>query len=127
MYDFLTERVDYKNISSSSLAFLGDCVFELLVRLELISISDFSAKELHRLSISRVCCQAQAEFLGEIIDDLTQEEFDVYRRGRNSHTSHVPKKAKSSQYHNATGLECVFGYLYLKKDIKRIKYLFSLK
>ncbi|MDR0404435.1 MAG: ribonuclease III [Oscillospiraceae bacterium] len=121
------KKADYQNMSSSSLAFLGDCVFELLVRAELISTSDFSAKKLHHLSVLEVCCQAQAEFLEKILDVLTDEELAVYKRGRNAHTSHTPKRATNSEYHKATGLECLFGHLYLKGDIERLSYLFSLK
>ena len=80
---------------------------------------------LHKTAVKNVCCQAQAEAIQELLPMLTQEEQAVYKRGRNAHTSRTPKNATSADYHAATGLEALVGYLYLKGDLLRLRELFQ--
>ena len=111
--------------SPLTLAFIGDSVFELLVREHLLSKGNRDIKTLNNEKVKIVCCQKQAELIKGIVDILTEEELAVFKRGRNAHSSSVPKNATISDYHAATGLEALFGYLYLKGNILRIRELFS--
>lgn len=111
-------------LSPSVLCFVGDSVYSLLVRTKLAEINRPSA-QLHKLSVELVKASAQAKALGLILPILTETELGVFKRGRNFHTSSSPKSATKSEYHTATGLECLFGYLYLLGEDKRMNELFS--
>lgn len=111
-------------LSPSTLAFVGDGVYGLLVREHLAQINR-PAGELHTLSVKMVNANAQAEAYKIIEPLLSEEEIAVFKRGRNFHTSTVPKSSDSGRYHTATGLETLFGYLYLKEDFARLKTLFQ--
>lgn len=126
MERFYDSNCDVKNLNSLSLAFLGDCVYELLVREKLICESNKPVGKLHSMSIKEVCCQTQALAANKIMDYLSEDEKTIYKRGRNAHTHHTPKNATVEQYHSATGLETLFGYLYLQNNISRIQELFNL-
>lgn len=117
---------DPKQLSPLTLAFVGDGVFDLFVREEIVCSANRPVKELNRLKVERVRCEAQADFIKKTEQYLTEEESDVFRRGRNAHTSHTPKNASSQDYHFATGLESLFGYLYLSGRIERIRELVML-
>lgn len=117
---------DVKNLNSLSLAFIGDCIYELLVREKLICESNRPAGKLHKMSINQVCCQAQALAMDKLMPHLLEEEKTVYKRGRNAHTHHTPKNATTAEYHSATGLETLFGHLYLQNNISRIRELFNI-
>lgn len=117
---------EIKSLSSLSLAFIGDCIYELLVREKLICENNKPVGKLHSMSIKKVCCQAQFSAANKIMDFLSEEEKAIYKRGRNAHTHHTPKNATTEEYHSATGLETLFGYLYLKNDILRIRELFDI-
>lgn len=100
-----------------TLAYIGDCVYELYVRGYLIQNSDNKVNLLHKMSTKYVCAKAQAELYHRIKDKLDKDEAAVFHRGRNT-KSHVPKNAVVSDYRIATGIEALFGYLYIsgKKD-----------
>lgn len=106
-----------KNYSALTLAYIGDCVYELYVRGYLIQKSDQKVNLLHKTSTRFVCAKAQAELYHKIKDMLSEDESAVFHRGRNT-KSHVPKNAVVSDYRIATGIEALFGYLYItgKKD-----------
>lgn len=106
-----------KNYSALTLAYIGDCVYELYVRGYLIQKSDQKVNLLHKTSTRFVCAKAQAELYHKIKDILSEDETAVFHRGRNT-KSHVPKNAVVSDYRIATGIEALFGYLYItgKKD-----------
>lgn len=110
-------------LSSEKLAFVGDAVFELLVRGKISSKYNVNIGEINRLKVNAVCCEAQAEFFRTIEPILNERETAVYKRGRNAHIGNVPKKSSPQIYHTATGLEAVFGYLYLSGQFKRIEEL----
>lgn len=109
-----------------TLAFVGDGVYDLMVRERLVCQANRQAGKLHKLAVEQVKCQAQARRMEKILPLLTEEEQSVYKRGRNAHTTHTPKNATSADYHSATGMEALFGYLYLKGRLKRLRELFVL-
>lgn len=112
--------------SPLTLAFIGDGVYELLVREYLVSHGSCPVKKLHSRAVQWVRCDAQAKALFEILwEKLTEEEQAVAMRGRNAHVGHVPKNASVADYHGATALEALFGYLYLKQESVRIRELFQ--
>lgn len=117
---------DPKMLSPLTLAFIGDGVFELFVRERLVCQANCPVNSLHKKTVAQVCCGAQAKATDKIIPLFTQEEQEVYKRGRNAHTSHTPKNAEPADYHAATAFEALFGYLYLKGDISRLREFFSI-
>lgn len=112
-------------LSPSVLAFVGDAVYGLMVRTRLAEINR-SSGDLHSLSVKYVSAVAQAEAFRIIEDRLTEKELAIFRRGRNFHTGNTPKSASGGQYHTATGLECLFGFLHLSNQNDRAKELFEL-
>ena len=125
MERFLEDSCDPKQLSPLTLAFLGDAVFEVFVRERLVCQGSRPVSELHRLSVRDVCCGAQSSASRQILPELTEEEAAVFRRGKNAHPGHVPKNADQSDYHEATALEALFGYLYLCGRIDRLRELFE--
>ena len=119
------ERETLLNISSLGLAHLGDSVFEIMVRSWLCLQGKAKVKDLHRATVKYVAASAQAERLERIASILTEEEQDVFRRGRNTAPHSVPKAATRGQYQTATGLEALFGYLYLQGKTERLNELFE--
>ncbi len=118
-------RAEINQISALGLAHCGDAVFELLVRTWLCNHGGVKAKTLHRETVAHVSAPAQAARMDRMLPLLTEEEMDFYRRGRNAHTHAVPKNATHEQYSKATGLECLFGSLYLMGRRERINELFT--
>ena len=108
------------------MAFLGDGVYELLVREYIVGKGNCPVKKLNSAKVDMVRCEFQAKVLHEVLEPLfTEDEMSVCLRGRNAHVGHVPKNSTVADYHAATAFETVFGYLYLLGDMERIKYLFS--
>ncbi len=119
-------NVDADTLSPLTLAFIGDTVYDLLVREEIICQANRPANDLHSLAVKKVKASAQAQAVDVIFDVLKEKELAVFKRGRNAKTAHIAKNACVADYHKATGLEAVFGYLYLTGDIERIKELYSI-
>ncbi len=115
-----------EQLSSLGLAHLGDGVFELMVRSWLCLRGKATNRGLHKAAVGYVSAPAQAEMAGKILPVLTEEERQVFRRGRNSHTAMVPKGASVGQYHTATALESLFGWLYLQGRTERLNELFTI-
>ena len=111
-------------ISAIGLAHMGDAVYETLVRTWLCVHGKATGKELHRATIALVCAQKQAELAQRVLPQLTEEELAVYKRGRNANVHAMPRSATPAQYHAATGLECLMGWLYLQGDKERAEQLF---
>ena len=111
-------------ISALGLAHMGDGVFELLVRSWLCGHGRTKVQNLHRETGSYVSAPAQARFVERLEPLLSPEEHDVYRRGRNAHLHAIPKHATAKEYARATGLECLFGHLFLEGKTERINWLF---
>ena len=114
------------SIPTLNLAFIGDGVYDLLVREYLVTHSSAHVGELNKLKVSMVNCKSQAGFIREISDQLTEEETEIYKRGRNTKVNSASKHSSLSDYHAATGLEALFGWLYLKGRTERINELFTL-
>ena len=117
---------DIRAISTLGLAHLGDGVFELLVRSWLCLHGKATNKGLHKATVKYVAAPAQAAAAEKIIPLLTEEEGDVFRRGRNTSPHSVPKAASRADYQTATALEALFGWLYLQGRTERINQLFEL-
>ena len=116
---------DPGQLNTLALAFVGDSVYDLFVRESLVCIGNRPVKALNSEKVSIVRCQAQAELAKRLEPLLTEEEADVLRRGRNAHVTKAPKTATMAEYHAATALECLMGYLYLSERYERIKELLS--
>ena len=121
----LTEA-EIKAISNLGLAHMGDCVFEILCRGYLCARGGKNVGNLHRDTINMVKASSQAIFMDKLLPHLTEEELSFYRRGKNSHVHAVPKSCTPAQYAKATGLEALFGALYLAGRTDRINELFKL-
>ncbi len=117
---------DVNKISMLGLAHVGDAVYELLTRTMLCERGHSFVSELHRLTVSMVNAPAQARAAERLIPVLTDDELSVYRRGRNTKVNSVPHNADIGQYHAATGVEALFGWLYLQGRLERIEELFGL-
>lgn len=126
MERFLETPCDPSQLSPLTLAFVGDCVFELFVREALVCRSNCPVKKLHGAAVERVCCSAQAAGMERLMPILTEKEKEIFLRGRNAHVGHVPKNASVAEYHAATGLEALFGYLYLQGELSRLRELTGL-
>ena len=120
--NFTKAQVDA--ISNLGLAHVGDGVYELLVRSYLCVKGDQTVKTLHRDAVNLVKAPAQAKFAEKLLPHLTEEEAAYYRRGKNAHTHAAPKSATPREYAMATGLECLFGALYLYGRTQRLNTLF---
>ncbi len=102
-----------------TLAYIGDCVFDLYVRTHYVTCSKKHAGELHRLCSAQVNARAQAQLASALMPQFSEEEQDVYRRGRNAKSATVPKNMSIADYRAATGMEAVIGFLYLSGQIER--------
>lgn len=112
-------------LSPSVLAFVGDGVYGLMVRTALAEVNRPSG-ELHKLSVKLVNATAQAAAYKIIEPELSEKEIMVFKRGRNFKTGNTPKNSSGGDYHTATGLETLFGFLYLSGESERLKTLFNI-
>lgn len=102
-------------------AYIGDCIYEIFIRMKLVNSTHLDPHRLHIETIKYVKAKAQAEVLIKIYDNLTDEEKDIVRRGRNAEAHHQPKNAELVDYKYATAFEALIGYLYLSKQDERLK------
>lgn len=114
-----------KTLSPQTLAFMGDTVYDMLVRERLVCEANRPVGELNRRKVQLVNCETQSKAIKELMPELTEDEVSVYKRGRNAFTKNTPKNADVADYHAATGLEALFGYLYLNGEIERLNELFE--
>ena len=131
LYQAIKDEFDLKELKPNEvspliLAHIGDAVYEVLVRSWLCARGKATGKGLHRATVELVCAPRQAELSGKILPLLTEEEQAVFRRGRNANVHTIPSHASRAQYAQATALEALFGWLYLKGRQERINYLFGL-
>ncbi len=118
---------DLRLINPLTLAFVGDGVYEMLVREEIVSrYTSLSANKLHTLAVEMVRATAQARGFGIIEPALTEAELTVFKRGRNANGVTPPRHTSAAEYRTATGLEALFGWLYLGGDQQRIRTLFKM-
>ena len=128
MTDYFAVRLpedDIRAISSIGLAHIGDGVYELLVRTYLCAHGKATGQGLHRATVQLVCAPEQARRAQRILPLLTEEEQEVYRRGRNAHVHSIPQHASRTEYQQATALEALLGWLYLSGHRERINELFE--
>lgn len=102
-------------------AYIGDCIYEIFIRMQLVNRTKLNAHKLHIEAIKHVKAKAQAETLASIYDELTEEEQNIVRRGRNAENHHLPKNADATDYMYSTAFEALIGYLYLSKQDERLK------
>ena len=128
MTDYLNIQMTPQEIGAVSnlgLAHIGDCVYELLVRSYIVAHGGVTNHAMHDTTVRMVRAEAQAAAMERILPLLSEEELAVYRRGRNTRVHSVPKNAEIGAYHAATGLECLFGWLYLSGRHVRVNELFA--
>lgn len=127
----MEESLNYNNLSDRevsqysplTLAYLGDSVLDLMVKNRFVISSNKQTYKYHKDVTAIVKAVNQAKFVDEIMSELSEEEIDIYKRGRNATTHSKAKNATMGEYRKATGLEALFGYLYLKGDNTRINFL----
>ena len=115
-----------KELSSTGLAHMGDGVYELLCRSWLCCRGDRTVGKLHKDTVALVRASTQAKIADAILPELTEDEQGYFRRGRNAHTHAAPKAATAKEYAKATGLEALFGALFLMGQTERLNYLFKI-
>lgn len=108
-------------LSPLTWAYVGDCVYELYIRTNLVNKTNLKPHKLHIETIKHVKAKSQAKLLEQINDKLTEEEKNIVRRGRNAESHHLPKNANVQEYKYATAFEALIGYLYLTKKFDRLK------
>lgn len=113
-------------ISNLGLAHVGDGVYELMCRAYLCSLGHQTVLRLHKDTVEMVKAPAQARFAEKLLPHLTEAELAFFRRGKNAHTHAAPKAASRQEYAKATGLETLFGALYLQGNTQRLNELFAL-
>ncbi len=118
--DEYINNIDIQTVSAQTLAFIGDAVYNVYIRTYLTSISTAKAGVLHKASIKYVSAKGQAHTIDMLMDELTEEEILVYKRGRNTNIATVSKNVDVVEYKKATGFECLVGYLYVTKNNKRL-------
>lgn len=120
------ERRQIDAISNLGLAHIGDGVYELMCRSYLCAKGDQTVRNLHRDSVALVKAPTQAKFAEKLLPHLSEEEQAYYRRGKNAHSRAAPKSATPQEYAKATGLETLFGALYLAGKLERLNELFAI-
>ena len=124
LFPQLSER-EVNQLNMLALAHVGDAVYELLVRSMLCREKNAAVVKLHHLTVEKVRAEAQAEAVKKILPLLSEDELAVYKRGRNTKVNSAPHHAEIAQYHAATGLEALFGWLYLQGKTERVEALFN--
>ena len=117
-----TEQVNAYQYSPLALAYMGDSILDLLVKKYFVTHSNMQPHKYH-VEVSKIVKAVnQADYIDQIMEELSEDELDVYKRGRNTNTHSKAKNATMGQYRKATGLEALYGYLYLKGDMERLQY-----
>ncbi len=125
-FEMNMDRKEIDAISNLGLAHMGDCVYEILVRAYLCARGEKTVDKLHRETIRMVKATSQAKFAEKMLPLLNETELAYYRRGKNSHVHGVPKSATPAEYAKATGVETLFGYLFLSGQKERANEIFNL-
>ena len=117
---FNIKEVDIRTYSPLTLAYIGDGIFDLVIRSVVVGKGNTKASQLHYQTSHIVKAETQAKIMEVLESELTEEETDVYRRGRNAKSPTMAKNASMADYRKATGFEALMGYLYLKEDYQRM-------
>ncbi len=122
------ELVDVEPMTYSPLvlAYIGDGIYELLIRTKVINQGSMQVNKMHKASANLVKAETQAKLIQSIMEELSEEEMQIYKRGRNAKSSSTAKNAKMIDYRMATGCEALMGYLYLKNEYQRLIHLLHL-
>lgn len=120
MSEFGLEEQDIRTYSPLTLAYIGDAIFELVVRTVLVDRKNAQPEKLHKAATKIVKAETQALMIEALKEDLTEEELAIFKRGRNAKSATKAKNATMSEYRRATGFEALMGYLYLKGEIERM-------
>lgn len=115
------EKMDVNSMSPLIWAYVGDSVYELYIRIYLTNTTKLKPHKLHIESIKYVKAKAQADILEKLMEQLTEEEKEIVKRGRNAENHHLPKNATVQEYRYSTAFEALIGYLYLTKQDERLK------
>ena len=113
-------EVDIRTYSPLTLAYIGDGIYDLVIRYVIVGIGNTRAGELHKRTSQIVKAHTQAEMMEVLLPLLTEEEADIYRRGRNAKSPTMAKNATMSDYRKATGFEALMGWLYLQDEFERL-------
>lgn len=124
--EFGMEEIDIRTYSPLVLAYIGDGIYELVIRSLLVGQGNTQANKLHKKASTLVNAAAQAAMIERIKEELTEEELHVFKRGRNANSATMAKHATMSDYRRATGFEALMGYLYLSGNLKRLLELVKL-
>ena len=117
---FPGKKQDVRTYSPLTLAYIGDAVYDLIIRTVVVERANRPANELHHITVRYVSAEAQSRIVETLIESFTEEELSVYRRGRNSKPHTMSKNASPADYLKATGFEAVLGYLYLQDKMERV-------
>lgn len=117
---FPGKKQDVRAYSPLALAYIGDAVYDLIIRTVVVERANRPANELHRITVRYVSAEAQSRIVETLIENFTEEELSIYRRGRNSKPHTMAKNASPSDYLKATGFEALLGYLYLQDKMERV-------
>ena len=120
------DKSEVNTMSPLNWAYIGDNNFELYIRMNLINNTRLKPNNLHVEAVKHVRASSQANLLNKIEENLTDEEKDIVRRGRNAQNHHVPKNSTVEEYSHATAFEALIGYLYLTKQDERLKEILSM-
>lgn len=118
--EFACEEVDIKAYSPLTLAYIGDSIYDVMIRTVVVERGNRSANNLHKMAVKYVNAGVQAAMADALLESLSEEELAVYKRGRNAKSYTKAKNATVNDYRKATGLEALFGYLYLQDKMDRI-------
>ena len=113
-------------LSPLTWAYVGDCIYELYIRTDLVNKTKLKPHKLHIETIKYVKAKAQADILKRVEENLTEKELEIVRRGRNAENHHLPKNADPADYMYSTAFEGLIGYLYLTKQDERLKEIFKM-
>lgn len=122
---FNLHEIKINQYSPLVLAYIGDAVYEMMIRTVIVNEGNMQVNKMHKRAKDLVKASAQAEMFYRIEDLLTEEELGIYKRGRNAKSATKAKNATINDYRTATGFEALIGYLYLKKDFRRMTDLVS--
>ncbi len=118
-------EAEVNTMSPLTWAYIGDSVYELFIRMNLVNTTKYKPHKLHIEAIKYVKARAQAEILKKIENELTDREKEIVKRGRNAENHHLPKNATVQDYMYSTGFEALIGYLYLTRQNERLKYILN--
>lgn len=117
--EFKLEKIDIRTFSPLTLAYIGDSIYDVIIKTTIVEMGNKTANSLHKSSSKLVNAQTQSNLITVLLDKLTEEELAIYKRGRNAKSYTTAKNASISDYRKATGFEALIGYLYLEGNLDR--------